>query len=218
MSSSNVKLIYISSESIIDFIRKNPVIFRDRYLADLHGLADQAGMTPTPVVSEFLELISSRKSLFGQNEFADHCTGLLTWADWVEGLNPELLNAVKVKLKCNFYVSMIDTLHAWALLVEAKWFDICYLDCYEDVLSKSDITLIRNGKEVHVSLIGPRGNAPQDYKRNFRKRDTDKESITIQLKFKNKDGIGKIVIGGKRWYVIEDFEDLNPNQKTVMVL
>lgn len=167
-------------------------------MSKLGGPGDQAGMTPTPAMGEFLDLLLDRKDLFTQAEYRDHCFSV--WSEWLARKHPEQVKGVEAKLFCNFYVSGIDTLHAYALMVEAGMFDICYIDIIEDVLSKTDLTLKNSGCTVRVQLIGPNARTEREYKNLHRGRANG--AVEIQLTRRPK------TIGGKMWYRIRDFVPL----------
>jgi len=178
----------------------------DRELARRGGVGDQAGRTATPAIYEFLSLLRDRQTLFTQDEYADYCHS--QWPDWWNKLSKQKQDGVNAKLFNNFYVSMIDSLHAWSLLCEAQWFDTCTMDTYSDVIGKTDLTLITEERQVRVALVGPFARARQDlaYKRVHRNQPGDAQDIiVVQL-----DGNRPKRPGNKRWYCLDDFAALRP--------
>ena len=104
-----VTLLYFRSDYVVDFISQHPIDWKDRALAMRGGAGDQAGVTPTPAVHEFLSLLGKKQALFTQEEYHRYCA--FVWRDWLLG-KPEIQRqGVEAKLYRNFYPSMIDSLH-----------------------------------------------------------------------------------------------------------
>lgn len=217
--SESVTLAYFSSDYIIDFITTYPIQWMPLQMSRRGGIGDQAGIPPTPAVHEFLVLLRGKQNLFTQTEYFEHCQ--VAWHEWWTTLvfktwsghfvdnnliRSRLQGGVRAKLYNNFYVSMIDSLHAWAILCEAGWFDVCVMDSYSDAVSKTDLTLSRNGTKCKVALIGPTAQAREDldYKRHNRgtKKFSDRTTV-VQLPISRPKEPGN-----KRWYELGDFEKL----------
>jgi DNA modification methylase len=184
-------------------VLKHPVQWMSQELSRRGGPGDRAGVSPTPGVGEFLELLGDKKHLFTQDDFFAYCVNG-NWRAWY-GCQPEAQKkGVQAKVYNNFCVSMVDTIHVWALLVEAQRFDVCFLDAYEDVVGKSDLTLVApGGKITHLALLGPRAKQDREYKLQHRAGPSAKRCIEVQLPYARAKGVGN-----KRWYCIEDFADV----------
>src|SRR6185369_9973010 len=123
---SKVTLLYFASRVIENYIDQHPIDWANAHLARRRGPGDMAGMPPTPMVYEFFMLASLKQRLFTQSEFRDFC--FERWAGWEPLENKQMRAGVAAKLYCNVYPSMINTLHVWALFIEAQWFDACVID------------------------------------------------------------------------------------------
>jgi hypothetical protein len=200
-----ISLVYLASRAIVRYITAHPIAWKPRDLAKLGGPGDQAGMTPTPAVEEFLGLLATKQDLFTQAEYTEHC--VKQWLSWWEGLPDERREGVTAKLYNNFYVSMIDSLHVWALLVEAGWYDRCVVDSVADAVGKSDLTLYREASLVRLALIGPgqRARDSRTYKRHYRPGEADATVYEVQLSAEYPREPGH-----KRWYRLENFAALQP--------
>ena len=211
----SLTLMYLSSDYIVSYVTKHPINWRneDKRLAGRGGVGDTAGITPTPAVGEFLEVLSQRQSLFTQHDYAIHCRK--RWHDWWANLTPDQEKGFIAKLFRNFYPSMIDSLHVWSMLSEAGWFEICYLDAYEDAVGKTDLTLKSGDKTIKVALVGPTKAARDDrrYKLTHRNDGSGMEAIEVQLSLSRQKRPGN-----KRWYELDDFVELNSNQEEQMEL
>jgi hypothetical protein len=195
-------LIALSSAYILAYLRDHPVDWdeRERVLAALGGPGDQAGPTPTPAVGEFLALLGSRHGqLFTQDEFVAHCRAV--WADWWATLSPGQQQGVRAKLRRNFYPSMIDSLHVWALLHETGCFDCCLVDSIADAVGRTDLTLRRGEWSVRVALVVDSRAArhTRAYKHIYR-RPEPPGTVVIPLPLSRPREPGN-----KRWYCLEDF-------------
>jgi hypothetical protein len=201
---NSVTLVYLSSDYIVDYITRNPIEWKNKEMARRGGVGDSAGRPPTLAVSEFLNLLGINKDLFTQKDFAEYCC-YSAWADWFNGLNKMQQLGVEAKIYCNFYPSMIDSLHVWALLCETGYFKKCILDAYKDAAEKTDLTVSTDGAEYKIALYASTKQSLRD--RNY--------------KILYRGGAGQGVIyevplpmnrpkapGNKRWYKIEDFNQL----------
>lgn len=198
-----VALIYLSSWYIEHFITMQRVEWRDRSLARLGGVGDQAGVTPTPAVYEFLALLAEGERLFTQEEYTRHCFSV--WKDWIRD-KWAYREGIEAKLYNNFYPSMVDSLYVWAMLSEVGWFDRCLLDSYQDAVGKVDLTLGHGETEVYVALLGPTRRA-EEYRRyklaNRGGQSMGVHEVRIPMSRSREPG-------NKRWFEIGDFEFLNP--------
>ena len=196
---SEAKLIYLSSDHIQQAVADNPVCWTDLAMAQLGGAGDRAGMTPTPAVLEFLELIGHQKRMVSASEYVEHCF-MQRWTEWLDTKPEELRQGVEAKLRCNFYPSMAATLHAWALLVETGGFEQCWLDTYDDVVANTDLTLVRFGTTYRIELIGPRARSTREYKVRHRQRGDP--GTVVQIPFSRAREPGNM-----RWYRMSDFRE-----------
>jgi len=205
MPADSMALVYIKSQSILDFLEKHPVNWANRDLAKRGGMGDSAGMPPTPAVREFLSLLRQTHDLFTQDAFASHCQH--AWSDWWDTLNDRQQLGVTAKLYRNFYPSLIDSLHVWSLLVEAQWFDRCIMDSCDDATGDTDLTLTRDDKTIRVALIGPTAAAQEDrhFKRTYRHNGVPVSCYTVQLPAQR-----PMAPGNKRWFCLDDFCEFRP--------
>jgi len=207
----SITVMIMATDAIVEFIVKNPVRWTDLKLAERGSVSDKSGIqNATPGIELFLCLWLQRKGLFTQDEYADYCMADPSWRQLIDegkfqtyGIDRvEMINALRARCRCNFYVSMIDTLHAWSMLHGTGLFSTSYIDSARDVLCKQDVTLVRkSGEEIILALVGPRrGMIDREYKKVYRRSPSDKECVTIVMPWERK------IIGGKRWYAIQDFE------------
>lgn len=196
----SLTLMYFPSGAIVEFMAAHPVSWQDIGLAKLGKVGDSAGRTPTPAVYEFLALLRQRRELFSQQEYAEHCFRLPAWQEWLARCSEEQRRGVAAKLRCNFYVSMITTLHAWALLSESGQFDSCFMNSAEDVLDKRDLTVKTSERVMHLALVGPKGDSEYTYKSEYRRGFGGQESLKVQLPKARKRGPGNLM-----WYELHDF-------------
>lgn len=200
-------LIYIPSHTIVDYVTKNPVnwIPSHAYLAKRGGLGDQCGVTPTPAVYEFLQLLQKEKRLFTQKEYRDYCFNSWVNDGWIDGLGSKKRGALGVRLYRNFYPSMIDSLHVWAMLAETKFFDACIIDSTMDAVAKTDLLLKRGDTEYHVALLAGSKQSVDDrhYKLTYRNDGENVVCYDVKLPMKRERNPGN-----KRWYEIADFDSL----------
>ena len=199
-----VSLIYVPSYAIVEYVASNPVNWLDQYrhMAKRGGVGDTAGVTPTPAVYEFLALYHHKKGLFTQREYAEWCFS--QWQEWLSDKTDDQRRGVGVKLYRNFYPSMIDSLHVWAMMVESGGFHACILDSTQDAIGKTDLTLVRSGISYRVALLIDSTNSVGDrrYKLAYRNTDNDLSCIEIRLPLSREKAPGN-----KRWYLPADVLD-----------
>ncbi len=191
---------HIPSEQIVRYVARHPIDWDNRERAKRGGVGDQAGVTPTPAVEEFLRLYLDRRDLFTQRDYMYHCWD--QWRDWIVDKPKEQKLGVKAKLYRNFYPSMIDSLHVYAMLVEMDAFDTCVLNSSEDAIGKSDLILTSREREIRLALIGPKQAAVDDraYKLAHRNEGTSElECIEVVLRDEY-----PMYPGNKRWYQKQD--------------
>lgn len=199
---TDLALIYFHSAHIVDFVVSNPIDWSNPDLARRGGAGDQAGVPPTPSVQEFLRLLSIQQKLFTQAEYADFCDS--QWKDWMATLSIKCRAGVRAKLYRNFYPSMIDSLHAWALLSESGNWDRCVLDSYADAVGKTDLTVWKNDRCCRIALIGPTRAAASDRRYKCEHRSNANDCMVVQMKY------DRPWIGRKRWYESSDFSHVSP--------
>ncbi len=198
---TNLDLYFFGSEYIVNYLRFHPVDWSDLQLSRRGGAGDQAGVTPTPAVQEFLALLKYKGELFTQREYAEHCRWV--WRNWFNLLSQPQQRGVTAKLHNNFYPSMIDTLHVYALLVEERIGD-CYIVSPEmDARDKIDIIVKVNGQAIGLALVGPTEQAEQDraYKVEHRSSIADDQVVVVKL-----PNARPRAPGNKRWYCLQDFQ------------
>lgn len=203
--SDNVVLISLGSQYVVDFITNHPVRWLSRELARRGGVADSAGMPPTPAVLEFLSLLQRREGeLFSQEEYTSWC--IQRWESWFYSHSELVREAIRAKLYNNFYVSMIDSLHVWGLLSETGLFERCVLDACQDAVGKTDLTVYCRGRPIRLALIGPtqRAWADRQYKKLHRPGRPE-EGLIIEVRM---DLERERAPGNKRWFRLSDFAEL----------
>lgn len=196
---TNLDLYFFSSEYIVNYLRVHPVDWSDLDLSRRGGVGDRAGVTPTPAVAEFLALLQQKRDLFTQREYEEHCRAV--WCEWFNRLEVNHQRGVIAKLHNNFYPSMIDTLHVYALLVEERVGD-CYIVSPEmDARAKIDLIVKVNGQAFGLALIGPTDDADhaRAYKTEHRPGIADDQVLVVKL-----PNARPRAPGNKRWYRIED--------------
>lgn len=197
---SGITLMYIPSDTIVRYVSENPIDWGSKDLAKRGGPGDQAGITPTPAVEEFLRLLIERRELFTQRDYMYHCWG--QWRDWITPKPTIQKQGVRAKLYRNFYPSMIDSLYVWALLVETGMFDTCVLNSTEDAIGKTDLIVTSGEREIRLALIGPTEESSRDriYKLTHRSASSlDMDCIEVVL---SRDY--PMSPGNKRWYRRQD--------------
>lgn len=205
--SHGITLLYFNSQQIMRFLATHPIEWFDEFksYAERGGYGDQAGVPPTPAVEEFLSLLSLKHELFTQKEYLDYCYS--KWRNWWP-TDQKRGDGLSVKLYRNFYPSMIDSLHAWALLVESGKFASCTVDSYADAIAKTDITVQTfTGERFSLALrIDTRSSRESArYKEDHREGYKDVQAVTIWLPC---DKTRPKSPGQKRWYQLSDFDVL----------
>lgn len=199
-----IRLVAIPSWKIVSYISdpQHVISWDDIDMARRNGEGDRAGLPPIHSMPLFFGEVVRRGSLFSQNEFIEMTIDAM--GDWYKSLQPINQRGIRAKARCNFYVSGIDTLHAWSLLSETGAFDACYIDSIEDVDNESDVTVIaKNGRSIHIALIGPKGDIDLAYKRVHRRKENAYKTTVIQLPYSH-----PMRPGNKRWYDIGMFADV----------
>lgn len=193
----------MSCDYVREYVRKHPVKWMDRELTKHGGAGDSAGRTPYPCVEAWLRCLHEIGDMFDQKTYVDFCR--MEWSEWWSKLTPLQQRGVTAKLANNYFPSMIDSLHAWALLSEARWFDTVTLDSYQDAIGKSDITCRCGMTETRIALFGPGQRAldARNYKIAHREG-YDVQTVPVQMSW------DRPVIGGKRWFELGDFVILKP--------
>ena len=189
-----MKLIYLSSNAIQSFCARNPIQWFTRELAEQGDV-----LTPTPGMQVFFDMLLDSNRLFTQAQYYEKAC--LAWADWLSSLKPKVQEGIKARLYRNFYPSAIDSVHAWALLVETGLFDACYIDPLTDAKSKTDITVItKDRRSISIALFfgGAYSRQRTDYKRLVRGKAD--HAIDVVMPANREHGAGR-----KRWYEIKDF-------------
>jgi len=197
---AGITLLYIASDRIVQYISQNPIDWDDRDKAKRGGVGDRAGITPTPAVEEFLRLYIERRELFTQKEYMVHCWE--QWRDWIIDKPLEQKLGIKAKLYGNFYPSMIDSLHVWAMLSESRMFSSCVLNSTEDAIGKTDMIVTCGVREIRLALIGPKEAASNDraYKLKYRSpesSDIDCVEVVLPREYPKTPG-------NKRWFRSQD--------------
>lgn len=190
-------LLYIPSNEIVGYCTRNPIYWGKpgvKKLSSLNGIGDTAGVTPTPAVEEFLNVLLFKRALFTQKEYADWC--FFVWNEWLETKTVEQRNGVMAKLYRNFYPSMIDSLHVWAVLCESGMFDMCFLSSTDDAVGKSDLMVRSGDRVIRIALIGPTdlARSNRNYKEKYR---NDGKEKCVPIYMDNKYPMSP---GNKRWY------------------
>lgn len=194
-------LIYINSERIQEFMGQHPIDWANAQDASIGGPGDQAGMPPVPSVLIFLDALQTNKELFTQEEFFSRCCA--SWGAWYGKLPDQERAGLKAKAFRNFYPSMVNSLHAWAILLESchPQIDTCVWNSNDDVAYKTDLFFKRGDKSVHADLfIGSHiGQSCRRYKRENRGQ-PDEEHISVPLTMDRPRTPGNM-----RWYTLRDF-------------
>lgn len=192
----HIALIYIASSAIIDYISKHPIDWTDHHLAKLGQPGDKR--TPAPAIALFFELFASRRALFSQAEYVAYAEK--QWRDWFDSLSLLEYRGVRARLGCNFYVSAIDSLHVWAMLVETGQFSSCVIDTALDVVDKTDIIVInREGEVISISLAISSRAGREAYTYKEAHRGVAQNTVMMWLPIDRPKSPGN-----KRWYRVED--------------
>lgn len=216
-------LMYLNSNMIKHYIALHPIDWMEDYktYARIGGYGDQAQKTPTPAVHEFLACLAEKRQLFTQTDYFAWCT--MQWRAWYDGLLKKMIVrpdgttflpalsyrqnlqiGIKAKIFRNFYPSMIDSLHVWAMMAETGNFQCCFLDSYEDAIAKTDLTVVDwNGRKIQLALLSGSKTASNSlsYKQQYREGYTDIHCFRIPLDMQRARNPGN-----KRWYELRDFQ------------
>jgi len=190
-------LIYFPSQYIVDYITKNRIDWDQADLARRGGWGDRAGIPPTPAVAEFLSLLTQKGDMFTQKEYMEHCFS--QWSGWLQERQQMHWRGLQAKLYRNFYPSMIDSLHVWAMLCETRRFDSCFLSSYEDAIGKTDLIVMNGDIQYRLALLFENAKENLDYKKTHRHRGDVSPCIEIVL-----PKIYPRNPGNKRWYKIQE--------------
>lgn len=191
-------LLYIPSAEIVEYISAHPIDWADEHKdkAKRGGVGDL--LTPTPAVEEFLNLLIDQRGLFTQEEYMRYCVG--KWSEWAQSKTVDQKWGIRTKLYRNFYPSMIDSLHVWAMLCESGMFEMCFLSATEDAIGKSDLVLRSGSKELRLALLGPTSQAGDDRKYKIGHRNNGEAGcIEVQLSLNYPKNPGN-----KRWFKKSD--------------
>ena len=209
----DTRLVYLSSDSIVAFCNANPIWWgEDRD-------ANKAGnwYIEPPAMAIFFGCLTVHGGLFSQQDYVNYAGAVPVRVN-IPGLGdnlsfPELAEGhslpLRTRLCRNFYVSAIDSLHVWALLVESGEFDRCFLDTADDVVGKTDLSVWRrDGQYFRINLAVGSHRAKQwaEHKRLF--RGECNEGLRIELPCR----LPKQQPSNKRWYRLEDFAVLFDRQ------
>lgn len=196
-------LIYMSSSHIVDYVAQHPINWMDdkREMGRIGGAGDRAGLPPVPSVEMWIALLRKNERLFTQAEYTDYCFGDPRWRAWMDGKPTEARDGLRVKLFRNFYPSMIDSLHVWALLAEVGLFDSCIVETDRDALAKIDMTIAVGNRRLALALRGPTPEATwsKDYKQRYRNDGKAANAIELALSIKKPRSPGN-----KRWFDQEE--------------
>jgi hypothetical protein len=154
----------------------------------------------------FFQLLAERGELFNQSEYVDYV--VQAWGAWLDMLSPEQRKGVIARLRCNFYVSAIDSLHVWAMLVETGLFQKCILDTAQDAVGKTDISVIPKGSN-QVIPVALRVDSPASrlaYEHKARYRGVARNAIVLPLTLDRPKSPGN-----KRWYNMGDLKPVINN-------
>jgi hypothetical protein len=196
-------LIYMSSRHIVDYVSRHPIMWLDdkKWMADIGGPGDKAGLPPVPSVELWIECLRNKERLFTQDEYTAHYFGNQRISAWLRGKSPEQIEGVRVKQYRNFYPSMIDSLHVWALLAESGLFDSCIVETDRDAISKVDMTVITEESRLALAIRGPTEDATRakSYKGKYRGTGDSRNAIELALSIRKPRAPGN-----KRWFDAEE--------------
>lgn len=196
-------LIYMSSRHIVEYIAQHPILWMDdkKEMATIGGAGDKAGLPPVPSVELWLQCLRGKERLFTQEEYAAQCFGDPRWAMWLRGKGQDQIDGLRIKLYRNFYPSMIDSLHVWALLAETGLFDSCIVESDKDAIAKIDLTVTVQDHRLPLAIRGPTEKAAQSrtYKRTMRGSGHEVQSIELALSIRKPR-----TPGNKRWFDAEE--------------
>lgn len=189
-----MKLIYLSSNAIKSFCTAHPIQWATREIANQGDI-----LTPTPGMQVFFDLLLESNRLFNQEQY--YARACQVWRDWLDRLDDRRRWGIKARLYRNFYPSGIDSIHAWALLVETGLFDACYIDPLDDAKSKTDITVItKDRRAISIALYfgGAYSRQRTEYKRRVRGGPANAVDVILPETRPRSPG-------NKRWYEVQDF-------------
>lgn len=196
-------LIYMSSQHIMDYVEQHPIMWMDdkKEMASLGGAGDKAGLPPVPSVELWIRCLRTKEQLFTQEEYAKFCFADDKWSAWLRGKHAEALEGLRIKLYRNFYPSMIDSLHVWALLAETGLFDSCIVETDRDAIAKVDMTVTTKGHRLALALRGPTPDATwaKQYKAQYRNNGQARDAIELALSIRKPRSPGN-----KRWFDAEE--------------
>lgn len=200
--SEQATLVYFSSDIIKDFVKRNPIDWGHKCLANGPGNIK----TPTSAMEVFFSNLHSKKKLFTQKEYATYAWE--EWKSWKKKLTKRQIQGVEARLYRNFYPSAIDSLYVWSMLVETDRFALCTIDIAEDVYSKTDLTVWSKNKDKYKIALHVDSEYCKKwtkYKKSVRGKPVDVIDVVLTMDRPRKPG-------NKRWYTIEDLEPLLPTQ------
>lgn len=203
-SSEPSRLLYFRSTYIVQRLASYPIVWPQKKYTGRGKLGDQAGLPPVSWVQMFLELIHHAKDVFSHADYWLYCLERVPFCDWC-ALKPNDQQRGLHGKSVHAYVSMIDSLHVWALLSETGLFRRCEMDAVDDVYAKTDITLYdHSGEMVCLALQIGSTNARscRQYKSDYRGVG-DKDCILIELPMSRPIGPGN-----KRWHELADFANI----------
>lgn len=208
MTVSSRCLIAFSSDYIVRFISLHPINWTMAHKANHHGSGDV--LTPEPAVQCFLDCLHDKQDLFSWEDYVLYCQerwnqNFPVWYN--EELTEDNRDGLAVRLRRNFYPSMIDSLHVWALINEQKWYDRCLIDSYQDAVSKSDLILIKGDMSISVGIRAPGSMCDQHFqwKNDFRCDGKERPHVMIQIPYDRTRNPGN-----KRWFMTSDLMHLQP--------
>lgn len=201
MANDGLLLTAFSPDYIVSFVAQHPVNEANKQLAGVGKPGDRR--PPTPAVAEFLTLLRNKRDLFTGQEYADHCK--MVWSAWWARLGYWEQLGMEARIRCNFYRSMVDALHVWAMLSRDPRFERCYIDSVEDATGVSDVTVVSAGRVIHLALLVDTNAAKSQasYKRRVRNPTKAVFHDVFLLMSRPKSP------GNKRWYQPGDFTFLD---------
>ena len=189
-----MKLIYLSSGAVQQFCAQHPIEWCSRELAEQGDI-----LTPTPGMQVFFAMLLEGNRLFDQAQY--YAKACAVWGDWLARLDEKERQGIKARLYRNFYPSAIDSLHAWALLVETGLFDACLIDPLADSRAKTDITVFtKDRRAISIALYAGSAYARRRTQHKRQARGGAPNAIDVILPMDRPQRPGN-----KRWYEIQDF-------------
>jgi hypothetical protein len=194
------RLIALSPDHIVDVVSRTPIDWTHKSLGNSPSSPGNL-LTPTPAVGEFLACLKECRDLMSWHAYVAWCR--VQWRDWLNNLEPLQRSGVEARLCCNFYVSMVDSLHVWSMVAREGWFDVCVLDSQDDAVSKTDITLVRGDTRLRVALRAdtPWSNDWHRYKHEHRRGDSQAVELVLTMDRPRSPG-------NKRWFTRDDLNIL----------